>query len=85
MPFETEPLHIEAARALRRLADYVEQTGQARAFVAAVIVEDKPDCVEFGGEMGAIESVLDQVRDGMANAIRIGNDTDFDALDAVVV
>ena len=79
MPFESEPLHIEAARMLRALADHIEEAGECRAFVAVAIVADKPDCVEFGGEAGAIEGVLDHIRADMADATLVHADTDFDA------
>jgi hypothetical protein len=88
MPFETEPLHIEAARMLRALADHIEEAGACKAYVAAIIV-DEPDNaahgVEFGGEAGAIEGVLDRIRAHLGDATFIHADTDFDALDAAAV
>ena len=83
--FEAEPLHIEAVRILRALADHIEEAGECRAFVAVAIIADKPDCVEFGGEAGAIEGVLDRIRANVGDATFIHADTDFDALDAVAV
>jgi hypothetical protein len=83
--FEAEPLHIEAVRILRALADHIEEAGECRAFVAVAIVSDKPDCVEFGGEMGVIEGVLDRIRTDMADATFIHADTDLDALDVAAV
>lgn len=77
---EIEPAHVEAARMLRLLADHVEQAGHCRAFVAAVIVEGKPDCIEFGGEGDALGSIIATVLDRMDAAESL----DIDALDAAI-
>ena len=88
MPFETEPLHIEAVRELRALADHIEAAGVCRAFVVGVDVttDDDGDAeVRFGGEAGRISGISRWVDSRMADAVVISDDTDFDALDAVAV
>lgn len=81
---EIEPIHLEAARMLRLLADHVEQAGHCRAFVAAVIVKGKPDCVEFGGECDALEGIIASVRDQMDAAADAAESLDIDAIDAAI-
>ena len=88
MPFETEPVHIEAVRELRALADHIEAAGFCRAFVVGVDVtaDDDGDAeVRFGGEAGRISGISRWVDSRMADATLIDSDTDFDALDAVAV
>lgn len=86
MPFETEPLHIEAVRELRALADHIEAAGFCRAFVVGVDVttgDDGDAEVRFGGEAGRIHSISKWVEDRVFDAAVISDDTDVDALDAV--
>lgn len=88
MPFETEPLHIEAVRELRALADHIEAAGLCRAFVVGVDVTADGDGgaeVRFGGEAGRIHSISKWVEDRVFDAAVISDDTDFDAPDAAAV
>lgn len=85
MPFETEPLHIEAVRELRALADHIEAVGACQGFVAGAVTGSDADRVTLGGGSDHIRGVVATVIDHMTNATLINEDTDFDALDAVAV
>jgi hypothetical protein len=80
--FEAEPLHIEAARELRALADHIEAAGVCQGFVAGAITGSGADRVALGGSSEHIRSIIATTVDHVANATFIHADTDFDALDA---
>lgn len=79
---EAEPLHVQAVRELRELADSIESAGGCRGLIFGAIVDDERSALGFGGESGAIEELLGRVRSTMDEAVFIDADTDFDALDA---
>jgi hypothetical protein len=57
-----DPLSVEAAGALRALADYVEKGGRCRGYIVAItkdVKEDSGDRIVIGGSPDVIQGLLD--------------------------